>query len=258
MRRCRYDTRVELGACSTPMSSKIDTDSDRPMRWATASMSASATPHRSANSESGTRPIASRTGSRSTTCVSRNVASTSSSRTRTASDRGDAVGIGARPDLEEVVGELGGLGAPGVDDDHGTLGIVGDLLEHPACFWQPVTHPRVLAEEHGHLGVFPVAAGVGPVEATFDVGLSGLLLRECIGSVAHPECVARARRRRRRRGGCPVRRCRIGRSTPLRGRRGPQRGVSATSAIAVSHDTCSWVPSARRRIGNVRRSRAFW
>ena len=60
---------------------------------------------------------------------------------------------------EVEVGQLGGLGAPRVDDDQRALGIAGDLLQRRAGARDAVGLPRVLADEQRDLGVLEVARG---------------------------------------------------------------------------------------------------
>ena len=102
----------------------------------------------------------------------------------------EQVGVTARPWAEVDVGELGRLGAPRVDDDQRAARVVGDLLEDPAGLWEPVRLPRVLAPEHGDLGVLVVARGVAAGAAEqlpVDPELAGLLLGERVRGVADAE-----------------------------------------------------------------------
>ena len=85
------------------------------------------------------------------------------------------------------VGHLRGVGDHRVDDDHRAAGILGDLVEHDAGAREALRHPRVLADEHRHLGVFELAAGVTAVEVGVDPRLTGLLLRERVGAVVRTE-----------------------------------------------------------------------
>ncbi len=66
------------------------------------------------------------------------------------------VGAGAHPEVD--VGKLGRLAALRVDHDHRPIGIAGDLLRRGPGVGEAVTLPRVLADEHHHLGVCDVAA----------------------------------------------------------------------------------------------------
>ena len=74
--------------------------------------------------------------------------------------RGEQVGVTAGDRAEVDVGELCRLGAPGIDDDQGALGIVGDRLEVAPGLREAVRLPGVLAPEHGDLGLLVVAGGV--------------------------------------------------------------------------------------------------
>jgi hypothetical protein len=46
--------------------------------------------------------------------------------------RGEQPRVGAGPYLQVDVGQLGGLGAPRVDDDHASRGVTGDLAQRRA------------------------------------------------------------------------------------------------------------------------------
>ena len=107
-----------------------------------------------------------------------------------AEQRSEREGIGARPHLEVVTagadGEVGGLGAPRVEDDEGAVRVVGDRLQDGAGPGEAVRLPRVLAEEEGDLGVLEVGRGVAVLaaeEATVDPELAGLLLGQGVGGV---------------------------------------------------------------------------
>ena len=99
----------------------------------------------------------------------------------------EQIGVTTRPRPEVDVGEIGRLGAPRVDDDQRAVRVVGDLLEDPAGLREAVRLPRVLAPEHGDLGVLVVAGGVAARAAEqlpVDPELAGLLLGERVGVVA--------------------------------------------------------------------------
>ncbi len=85
------------------------------------------------------------------------------------------------------VGQLGGLASSRVDHDH-RPGVVGrDRLEDSTGLVEPVGMPRVLAHEHGDLGVVEVAVEVRAEHAPVDPSLSGLLLRQGIRPVRDAE-----------------------------------------------------------------------
>ena len=111
-----------------------------------------------------------------------------------------------------------------VDDDHRALGVLGDLAQHDPGAREALRHPRVLADEHRHLGVLELAARVTAVELRVDPRLAGLLLGEGAGAVPRSRAPSGRRRCRRRRGGCPGRRRRNRRST--RRRAGRESGRS--------------------------------
>ena len=92
---------------------------------------------------------------------SRNARSTRSSSTSTARSAARHQASVPGLDLEVEVGELGRLGAARIDHDNARAGIVRDLLEHDAGTREAVRLPRVLADEHRHLGVLEVAAWCG-------------------------------------------------------------------------------------------------
>ena len=95
------------------------------------------------------------------------------------------IGPGPHPQVE--VGHLGGVGDHRIDDDHRAVRILGDLVEHRARAREALRHPRVLADEHRHLGVLELAAGVPAVEVRVDPCLAGLLLRQRIRPVARAD-----------------------------------------------------------------------
>ena len=108
-------------------------------------------------------------------------------------ERTEAPGVGARAHLKVEVGELGRLAAARVDDDERPIGIVRDRLQDRASAREAVGLPRVLADEHRHLGVLVVARRVAPrptEELAVDPELTGLLLRECVRAVRDAERAA--------------------------------------------------------------------
>jgi hypothetical protein len=96
-------------------------------------------------------------------------------------------GVGPRPDAQVEVCKLGGVGQHRVDHDHRPRGVLGDLLEHYARTREALGHPRVLADEHGHLGVLELAPGMRAVHPVLDPRLPRLLLRQRARPVARPE-----------------------------------------------------------------------
>ncbi len=105
-------------------------------------------------------------------------------------ERCEEVGVAAGQRAEVDVGEVGRLGATGVDDDHRAVGVVGDRLEDAAGLGEAVRLPRVLAPEDRDLGVVVVAGGVAArlaEELTVDPELAGLLLGEGVGGVLDAE-----------------------------------------------------------------------
>ena len=67
------------------------------------------------------------------------------------------------------------------------LRVLGDLVEDRPGPGEALRHPGVLADEHRHLGVLELAAGVAAVEVGVDPRLAGFLLRQRIGAVARAE-----------------------------------------------------------------------
>ena len=68
-------------------------------------------------------------------------------------------------------------------DVHGeSLRVGGESLERPAGFGDAMGVPRVLADEHPHLGVFEVGADPTTQHAIVDPELASLLLRESGGT----------------------------------------------------------------------------
>ncbi len=108
--------------------------------------------------------------------------------------RGEAPGVGPGPDPEVEVGQLGGLGATRVEDDHRPLGVAGDLLQGGAGVGDPVALPRVLPDEQRHLGLGEVATDVGAEHLPVDPELAGLLLGEGVRPEARAERGPGARR----------------------------------------------------------------
>ena len=97
--------------------------------------------------------------------------------------RRQAPSVGARKHPQVEVGHLGGVGDDGIDDDHRPGRVFGNLVEYHPRSRKALRHPRVLADEHRHLGVLELAAGVTAVELRIDPCLAGLLLRQCVGTV---------------------------------------------------------------------------
>ena len=123
---------------------------------------------------------------------------------------GGAAGEGTEMD----VGQVGALAATRIDHDHRAVGVVRDRLQDPARLGEAVRLPRVLAPEHGDLGVFVVAGGVTArlaEQLAVDPELARLLLSECVR--VEPDAERSPRRR-------PV----------------PAAEVVALSPAAVEHD----------------------
>ena len=130
----------------------------------------------------------------------------------------------ARPHPQVEVGELGRVGDDRVDHDHRPLGVLGDLPQHDAGAREALRHPRVLADEDGHLGVLELAARVAAVQLVRRPRPRRSSPGPARSSgTATPSALQEARRCRRRRGGCPGRRRRSRRSTRRRARRGSAR-----------------------------------
>ena len=180
-----------------------------------------------------------RTGSTPLTCSARNASSTQVLLHQHGGQRGQAPGVGAGPHPQVEVGHLRGVGQHRVDHDHRAAGILGDLVEDHAGAREALRHPRVLADEHRHLGVLELAAGVPAVEVGVDPRLTGLLLCQRVGAVVRAERLAGRRRCRRRRGGYPARRRRSRRSCPRRRSSAMRLKPAAISAIAVSQSISS-------------------
>ena len=90
-------------------------------------------------------------------------------------------------DLEVEVGQLRGLGAAGIDHDHRSLRVAGDLLQRRARAREAVRHPRVLADEQRNLGVLEVGAHDAAEHLAVHPELAGLLLRQRVRAVPAPE-----------------------------------------------------------------------
>jgi hypothetical protein len=102
--------------------------------------------------------------------------------------------IPARAHAEMMIGQLGGLGRPRIDDDERPVWIFRDLPEYRACAWKPVGVPRVLADEESHLGLGEIAGRVTArttEELTVDPELAGFLLRQRVRRVDGTEGGAR-------------------------------------------------------------------
>ena len=102
-------------------------------------------------------------------------------------ERGQAPGVCARLDAEVEVGEFRSIGEHRVDDDHRPRRIFRDVVQHDAGPGEALRHPRVLADEHRHLGVLELPAGVAAVKVRVHPGLAGLLLCQGIGAVARAQ-----------------------------------------------------------------------
>ena len=154
------------------------------MRRAAARINSSSTPQRSR--VVGDRHLArapSRTASAPLTCSARNCFVAEVFLDQHRGQRRQAPRVGARPHPQMEVGHLGGVGDHRIDDDHRARRVLGDLVEHRAGAREALRHPRVLADEHRHLGVLELAAGVAAVEVRVDPRLAGLLLRQRIRPV---------------------------------------------------------------------------
>ena len=175
--------------------------------------------------------------------------------------RGQAEGVRAGPHLEEEVGQLRGLGAARVDHDQRARRVLRDLAQHGARAREAVRLPRVLADEHRHLGVLEVGRGVAArraEELAVHPELAGLLLRQRVRGVDRCRAPRAWRARTRRAGGCPGRRRRSRGWTRRRSVSRTRAKPAATSRIAVSQSTGSKLPSRRRRSGDASRCRPFW
>ncbi len=91
------------------------------------------------------------------------------------------IGAGAHAEME--VGQFRGIGDHRIDHDHRSRGILCDLVEHDPGPRKALRHPGILADEHRHLGVFELPAGVAAVEVCVHPVLTGLLLRQRIRAV---------------------------------------------------------------------------
>ena len=100
---------------------------------------------------------------------------------RDRAERGEAPGVGAGAHLKVEVRELGGLGAAGIDDDQRPGRVAGDLFQRRPRPGDAVRLPRVLADEHRHLGVLEVGAHHGAEELGVDEELARLLLGQRVG-----------------------------------------------------------------------------
>ena len=99
-------------------------------------------------------------------------------------------GVGPGTDLQVVVGQVGGLRAPGVEHDQRAVGVVGHGLEDGPGAGEAVGLPRVLAHEDEDLGLLPVTGRVAAgsaVELSVDPELAGLLLGQGVGLVLRAE-----------------------------------------------------------------------
>jgi hypothetical protein len=64
----------------------------------------------------------------------------------------------------------------GSDHDHRPVRVPGDLLENPHARAEALRHPRVLADEHGHLAALELAASVRAAQPVLDPRFDRLLL----------------------------------------------------------------------------------
>ena len=99
---------------------------------AAARTSASSTPAIAAYPAMSTSARAVTTSSAPVVCSATQARSTRPSSTTDGGERGEQPGVGAGPHLQVDVGELGGLGAPRIDDDHRPGRVAGDLLQRRA------------------------------------------------------------------------------------------------------------------------------
>jgi hypothetical protein len=104
-----------------------------------------------------------------------------------ADHRRQAPGVRAGPHPQVVVGELRRIRKHGVHHDHRPLGVLGDLVQDHPRAREALRHPRVLADEHRHLGALELASGVSPVEGVLNPRLARLLLRQRARAVARSE-----------------------------------------------------------------------
>ena len=124
---------------------------------------------------------------------------------------------------------------------------------------EAVRLPRVLADEHGDLGVLEVAAWCGSAAAeqlAVDPELAGLLLGERVRGVADAERGARRAAVAAAEVVALAAAAVVEDRVAAVGVADARRSAAATSAIAVSQSIASNVPSARRRSGVVRRCAA--
>ena len=104
--------------------------------------------------------------------------------------RCDTEGVGAGLDRQVKVGEIGGLAAAGVDDDHRSLRVLVYFLEYAPRLVESVTVPRVLAKKDRYFGVMEVPMGVCSGQMPFDPSFAGLFLGKSIRSQRDTECPA--------------------------------------------------------------------
>ena len=95
--------------------------------------------------------------------------------------------VGTRPHPQVEVGHLRGVGEYRVDHDHRPRRVFGDLVEHHPRPRETLRHPRVLPDEHRHLGLLELTACVAAVQMRIDPRFARFLLRQRIGTVARPE-----------------------------------------------------------------------
>ena len=80
-------------------------------------------------------------------------------------DRRQQEGVGAGPQGQVQIGDVGGLGAAGIDDDHLALGAVLDLVHDPAGVAEAVGQPGVGADDHQEVAVVDALGGVDRLRA---------------------------------------------------------------------------------------------
>ena len=135
----------------------------------------------------GTSRNTSRTGSAPLTCSARNASSQRFSWTSTAASaaRHHASVPGRTRRWKSAIFAVSVItGSMTIIERAGSLAI---SLSTDARARETLRHPRVLADEHRHLGVLELAAGVAAVEVGVDPRLAGLLLRQRVGAVARTE-----------------------------------------------------------------------
>ncbi len=182
---------VECGAIWIPRSSSTDTPPVAlPIACAARRTSASSTPALAHDSAMSTARRWATSSSSPLACSASQASASSAVLHEDRQHRGEEMGVAAGERAQVDVGEVGGLGAPRVDDDQRAGGVVGEVLEDPAGLLDAVRLPRVLAPEHADLGVLEVGRGVAarPAEQlAVDPELTGLLLGEGVRRVPDAE-----------------------------------------------------------------------